>query len=270
MRVPRATNYSDPRSDMRPSTSIETFLRIQRDVERIDGFLDPINVAVWDAFLTHQELRGIPGNLMEIGVYKGKSAAILAHHVRAGEFLWLVDFSEFIEEAKVHLATISQGNVRYVKELSVLLHRDASLVPLRRSFRWIHVDGEHTGQAVSSDLSVAHELLGDTGIICLDDFFNPAYPQITASAMAFLQAHRFDLVLFACGYNKGYLARPTHARHLSALIRSSLADALHARGFSEFTLFKTAPADDFNCWGISHRFRGRDYYGLDSDPNDIC
>ena len=103
------------------------------------------------------------------------------------------------------------------------------------------LEGEHTGQAVANDLAIAHELLADDDIICVGDFLNPAYAQVSAAVFSFLQAKRFDLPLFACGYNKGYLARPTYARHYMQMTRSSLRAALRERGFNGVYLIQDIP-----------------------------
>ncbi|SDS27168.1 class I SAM-dependent methyltransferase [Opitutus sp. GAS368] len=244
--------------------------QIKADVDRVEGFLADTSIAVWDSLLEYQKTRYITGHLGEIGVYKGKSATILAHHQCSGEELWLVDFSNFIDEAKINLASITPNEIRYIKQKSVELFRSPDLATHRRTFRWFHIDGEHTGQAVATDLAIAHELLADDGIICIDDFLNPAYPQISAATFAFLQAHRFELTLFACGYNKGYMVRPTYARHYLQMIRDTLAKELRARGLDNFTLWKTSPGADFDCWGIHFRYGDRDYRGLDSNPNEFC
>lgn len=254
-----STDQSNPR-----------FNRIKSDVLNVPGFMADTSIAVWDALLAYQETRYITGHLGEIGVYKGKSATLLAHHQRANEQLWLIDFSDFIDEARANLTPLAQHEIRYIKQKSVDLFRSPEFALHRRTFRWFHIDGEHTGQAVATDLTLAHELLADEGIICIDDFLNPAYAQITAATFAYLQAHRFELTLFACGYNKGYLARPTYARHYLEMIRNSLATELRARGVTDFTLWKTSPGEDFDCWGIHFRYGDRDYRGLDSNPDEFC
>jgi len=255
---------------MTPLHSIPRFAHLQSEVDKVEGFLANINVAVWDVFLEYQETHQVVGHLGEIGVYKGKSAIVLAHHQRAGEQLWLVDIYGFMDEVKKTIDPLTTHEVRYLNQKSVMLYRSLEMLSSRRLFRWMHIDGEHTGQAVAADLALANGLLADEGIICLDDFFNPTYAQVTAATFAFLENNRFDLTLFACGHNKGYLARPTYARHYMQMIRSSLGAGLHERGFSEFTLCKTSPADDFNCWGICERFVDRDYYGLDPNPDEFC
>jgi hypothetical protein len=254
---------------MTPLHSTSRFAHIQRDVDKVDGYLASINIAVWDVFLEYQETHQVVGHLGEIGVAKGKSAIILAHHQQAGEQLWLVDIYDYMDEVQRNIEPLTKHEVRYLKQKAVTLYRSLEMVSHRRLFRWMHIDGEHTGQAVTTDLVLAHELLADEGIICIDDFFNPAYAQVTAAVFSFLATNRFDLTLFACGHNKGYLARPTYAGRYMQMIRASLGAGLRERGFTEFTLFKTSPASDFNCWGICPRFLDRDYYGLDPNPDEF-
>jgi len=253
-----------------PTPTLPGYARLKEDVDKIEGFLANTSIAVWDALMAYQESRYVTGHLGEIGVYKGKSATILARHQRANEELWLIDFSNFLDEAKTNLSPLARHDIRYIKQKSVEIFRHPELAQHRRTFRWFHIDGEHTGQAVATDLALAHDLLADDGIICIDDFLNPAYPQITAATFAFLQANRYDLTMFACGYNKGYLARPTYARHYLTMIRDTLATELTARGVNDFTLWKTAPSQDYDCWGIHFRYGDRDYRGLDSNPDEIC
>ena len=103
----------------------------------------------------------------------------------------------------------------------------------------------------------------------MDDFFNPAYPQVTAATFQYLLANPFGLTLFLCGHNKGYLCRPTAAQAYLQMIAARLSKDLAARGFRDLTVFKTTQPSDMNCFGVQGRFRNMDYYGLDSDPTKL-
>jgi predicted O-methyltransferase YrrM len=249
-----------------PDQRFAVMLEIARS---IGGFMDESNVAIWDSLLTAQLEGCIQGSLLEIGVFKGRSASILCQHKRPDEELWLVDFSDFLAEARRNLAPIQTPGVRFVHAKSSALWREPDLAARKRTFRWIHVDGEHTGHAVANDLNLAADLLSDGGLICVDDFFNPAYPQITAAVFAWLASRPFELEMVLCGQNKAYFARPTFAHVYLKLIRTKLAGDLQARGVNHLTLFKTAPTGDYNGWGIGPRRDNRDYYGLDSNPDSI-
>jgi hypothetical protein len=47
-----------------------------------------------------------------------------------------------------------------------------------------------------------------TGIICVDDFMSPRYPQITFTVCTFVELFCRELRMFLCGFNKAYLVRP--------------------------------------------------------------
>jgi predicted O-methyltransferase YrrM len=255
---------------MSDTTSDPRYALMVKLANGIPGFMSDANIAVWDALLCTQQRHYTQGHLMEIGVFKGRSASVLCQHKRAEEELWLVDFSQFLAEARNNLAALTPPGVKFVHEKSSDLWRNPDVLNRQRQFRWIHVDGEHTGHAVANDLALAAQLLSNEGIICIDDFFNPAYPQISAATYMWLANHPFELELFLCGDNKAYLCRPTYAYKYLDLIRHQLAADLKARGYTTFTLYKTAPTGDANCWGIAARRGDRDHYGLDADPDVIC
>jgi hypothetical protein len=230
------------------------------------GFFLPEAAGAWDVILDFQETSGLPGHLAEIGVWMGKSAALLALHARPDERLVLID-QGFPGQTRELMDSLAPR-----KSLVYLEQRSSRPVPLPesstwpRSFRFIHIDGEHTGEAVNNDLRLASLWLSDAGAICLDDFFNPMYPQLTSAVFEFLATHRHELTLFLCGHNKGYLCRPTASHLYLGLVRSRLVKDLAERGIREVTVFKTTQASDLNCFGIAARFKDLDYYGLDEDP----
>jgi len=246
------------------------FAQMLQIARSIDGFMAETNVAVWDILLSFQTVQGVQGHLLEIGVYKGRSASVLCQHRRPDEELWLVDFSSFLEEARHNLALLHDGKARFLPCKSSDLWRQPEFSAHRRGFRWIHIDGEHTGQAVTNDLALAADLLSDEGLVCVDDFFNPAYPQISAAVFSWLAHRPFEFELVLCGENKAYLARPASAHRYFSMIRSDFATELGRRGIDHLTVFKTSPCGDFNGWGIQQRRDHRNYYGLDSNPDQIC
>jgi ubiquinone/menaquinone biosynthesis C-methylase UbiE len=249
-----------------PDRRFAVMLEIARS---IGGFMNEPNVAVWDSLLMAQMDGCIQGHLLEIGVFKGRSASVLCQHKRPEEEIWLVDFSPFLNEARTNLSQLQSSGVRFLSCKSSALAREADLAARRRAFRWIHIDGDHTGAAVVNDLNLAADLLSDEGLVCVDDFFNPVYPQITAAVFSWLTTHPFELELVLCGQNKAYLARPTQAHVYLAFIRTQLAAELRARGVTHLTLFKTSPTGDYNGWGLAERRDDRDYYGLDANPDLI-
>jgi Methyltransferase domain len=217
----------------------EIYERYLQSCANIPGWFFPVSVAIWDTLLSYQAENNIRGNLMEIGVFKGKSATMAALHSHANETCVLVDPMPLdeVRQRIEHLAPEAQCH--YLQEMSQYLLRYPFLTEAARDFRWIHIDGEHTAQAVSNDLSIAETLLSDRGILALDDFFSPCYPQITLALFRFLEANPGRLALILCGYNKGYLCRPKAAREYLTFIRSSLYPNLAKRNCQRVTVCKT-------------------------------
>ena len=161
--------------------------------------------------LSYQQEHGISGNLLEIGVWKGKSAALAALHCQGDDACVFVDAMP-LDEAKARISQVTPEACHYLQEQSQFLARHPFVSQGTRAFRWIHVDGEHSGQSVTNDLEIADHLLSDRGIAVFDDFFSPGYPQVTQAVFQFLATRPGRLALVLCGFNKGYLCRPKAAR----------------------------------------------------------
>jgi len=235
----------------------------------IPGFSCPESFAIWDFLLNLQHEFRIGGDLMEIGVYYGKSAALMAMHAQKQEEIFLVDFTDFVDHAKPTVEAIKGEKVSVLKVKSSDPRIWKMATTSARSLRWIHIDGDHKAETVQNDILLANALLNDNGIICVDDFFNSRYPGLTYAVCTFLEQHRNELQMFLCGFNKAYLVRPIQLhRHLHA-VRNKLGDWLCKLGFNDFTIYKTDLPGAINCFGVSQRCEKYDYYGLDEDPELI-
>ncbi len=186
-------------------TDLRRFHRYRSEFEGIGGsFLDGA-IVTWDILLSRQAALGIEGDVLEIGVLKGKSATLMALHARADEAFVLID-PALRREAVEAVESVHAANNIQIRDFSQNLHEHPALTSRGGRIRWIHIYGEHSGPAVRNDLEIADALIAPGGIICLDDFFTPAYPQVTAAVFEFLARHQDRLQLFLIGYNKGYSA----------------------------------------------------------------
>jgi hypothetical protein len=247
---------------------LERFERYMAECSGIGGWFSLDSIAIWDALLVEQRNRGIGGDLLEIGVLKGRSATLLALHGEDGQSGVFVD-PAFRKEAIDAIQRCKPTGIVLIEALSQNIHDHPEISQRQGAFRWIHIDGEHSGRAVRNDLELALPLLGAEGIICLDDFFSTAYPQITWAAMSFLEAHKDEVTLVLVGANKGYVCRRAAAPAYLAFIRDSLHRELLRRGRSDCTIWKSTGPDDYNCFGITPRHKGFDYHGPDWAPNRI-
>jgi len=236
----------------------------------VPGWFYPEAIALWDSLLDYQETAAGKGNFLEIGVFKGKSAGMLALHTRSGESCTLVDLLP-TDEAKASItqaAPLAQCN--YVQEHSAGFLYNPLVRQLKESVRWMHIDGGHSSADVMTDLTIAHKVLQDDGILVLDDFFSPAYPQIASALFGYLAKYPGHFSLFLVGFNKGYLCRPAAKPGYLSFLKDSLYNEMAARNSGDIVLWKTNTPDDLNCFGISPRGSETLHHrGLDTDHNDL-
>jgi predicted O-methyltransferase YrrM len=246
------------------------FVRFQKDFSGLPGYTIPESMSVWDFLLEFQSQTWEPASMLEIGVYYGQSAMMLALHCKPEETVLLIDPTDYVEEARKNLSSFAVAKFEIIKARSSASQSWGLVSRYMRSLRWIHIDGDHKAEAVWNDLSLANQLLADTGVICVDDFFNPGYPQVTYTVCQFVEQNRAQLQLFLCGYNKGYLARPGAMQKYLQVISQGLARGIAACGFTDFTVFKTDYPNTVNAFGlVKGRFQDFEYYGLDEDPKKI-
>jgi predicted O-methyltransferase YrrM len=236
--------------------------RYLKNYSRLEGWFWPDSIAIWDSLLSFQKSAGVAGHFLEIGVYLGKSAVLSTLHSRDNEACILVD-AIIQKDLRPTIDSIKPSNVIYAQMRSTDMLHSGALAKHPANFRWIHIDGEHTGMAVINDLNIANTLLNDDGVMIVDDFFNPQYPQITAAVFDWLRVHPIELTLFLIGDNKGYLCRPRSTHSYLLYVKDSLFDDMVARDRPNVSIWKTTRAADMNTFGITPRFGNFNYIGPD-------
>jgi predicted O-methyltransferase YrrM len=169
-------------------TNLE-FQKSTNAVQRIEGMLSPFSIAVMDMMLSFQESLPAKGDILEIGTYKGKSAALLGRHLRNQERLVLVDILDNLDPAA--LAPFKSRTDFILSDSSKLRKSLPRYRDRHRTFRFIHIDASHGYEETFRELELANELLAPLGIIFLDDFTNLNYSQnIAAIWSCFLRRMR--------------------------------------------------------------------------------
>jgi cephalosporin hydroxylase len=138
-----------------------------------------------------QAALGVRGDLLEIGVYHGRSACVLAHHLGDREQLVLCDPFDACggaypeqsspDRVRAALAPLLRGDL----EVHHCRTADLRLAPERR-FRFIHVDGDHTRAGALADLRLCARHLAPGGVMAVDDYHHRDFPEVTPAVDAFL------------------------------------------------------------------------------------
>jgi predicted O-methyltransferase YrrM len=243
----------------------KTISQLTRLLDQVEGFIAPEAMAMWDILLDFQSADKITGGILEIGVYHGKSALLLGLHSAKKEPLFLVDLQDW--GAKENVRRLTGKDAQYIVSNSSLIGEHPEITSLAGKLRWIHIDGDHTSQGVRADLENCNRLLSDDGVICLDDFLNTSFPQVSAVTFEFLKDHPDELKLFLCGYGKGYLCRPRKQHDYIEFLKANLVRELKDREVQNFTVYKTDDPKVFNCIGVGHRYFDQDLFGWSGNRN---
>ncbi|MGW0881729.1 class I SAM-dependent methyltransferase [Streptomyces sp. NPDC002671] len=177
--------------------TIKETMRPPRHLEDVPGWFPVLDQMLFDWFLSRQETAEVRGDLLEVGVYMGKSAILTGRHLQPGEKYTVCDLfeGEAPDDANRAESTKSYSKLtrRIFEENYLSFHDDlprvlqgpSSLVPDEvepRSCRFVHVDASHLYEHVYGDIGAAHDLLLRDGIVILDDFRSEHTPGVSIAA----------------------------------------------------------------------------------------
>lgn len=194
-------------------TSAELIKRYRAELGQITELAEP-SMHVFSELLGFQRSRGVGGDLMEVGVFRAGTAALLAAHLSEQERIFLIDPTQneaLSRETVVRFAGVKpeQVCVHLLDSVAVNKWRERLLSPAVPLVRFAHVDGEHSYDAVYSDLDLAHRYLIGGGMIVLDDIFNMNSACCTHALFDYLRANPL-VHCVAMGFRKAYLCESRH------------------------------------------------------------
>lgn len=136
------------------------------------------------------------GDLLEVGVYMGKSAIFLGRHSRDGEGYTVCDLFEgdALDDANQAESTKSYSTLTqrtfeanylaFHDTLPRVLKGPSSIVPgevAPASCRFVHIDASHLYEHVHNDIGAARDALLPGGIVVLDDFRSEHTPGVSVA-----------------------------------------------------------------------------------------
>ncbi len=179
-------------------TSEHGTIRLPRELDDVPGWFPVLDQMLFDWFLNRQEAAGERGDLLEVGVYMGKSAIFLGHHLQEGEAYTVCDLFESdapddanaAEATKSYRSTLTRrafeaNYLSFHDELPRVLQGPSSVVPGEvqpRSCRFVHIDASHLYEHVEADITAARDILLPGGLVVLDDFRSEHTPGVSIAA----------------------------------------------------------------------------------------
>lgn len=146
---------------------------------------------------------GVKGPVAEIGTFEGRFFIAMAHALADGETALGIDLfdwpnPEVIDRFEANCTTHGVPAEKRItwRADSRTMKPDDLLAKLGgERVRLFHVDGEHSRHALTRDLELATAVLGDGGVIVLDDMLHRGYPTLMVAVQDYLQRHPEMVVL---------------------------------------------------------------------------
>jgi len=163
----------------------------------VPGWFSPLDQMLFGWHLAWQTSQGISGDLVELGVYKGKSAILIGAHLQQDETLIVCDLfgrpaseeeigadaSQFYRD-RLCRQDFETNYLSFIEELPRIVEGPSSTIlqhvrPGR--VRFVHIDAAHRYSNVRQDIAAAHTMLREDGIVVLDDFRTAHTPGVAAA-----------------------------------------------------------------------------------------
>jgi predicted O-methyltransferase YrrM len=185
-------------------------------LEEIPGWFRRMDMELFRLLLDSTEEKLGGGDLAELGVYLGKSAALIGCSLQPGETFTVIDLfsaeapsEDNQAENDEQYAELSQEAFeRYYRtihdELPVVVRAPSQEIVEHAghgTHRFVHIDASHLYEHVVADIDAARTLLKPGGIVVFDDYRTLHAPGVGA---AIWRASRDDLTPFAVSMNKLY------------------------------------------------------------------
>lgn len=148
------------------------------------GWFSPLDFDLFNWFLSRP---GEPGDLLEIGVFKGQSAVVIGANQHAGERFTVCDIFERSDYEGLARKDFEAAYLRFHSRLPEIVD-DTSLnirnYVASQSCRFIHVDGSHMYETVKEDVAASIDLASHNAVVVFDDYRSIQTPGVAAAVWA--------------------------------------------------------------------------------------
>jgi hypothetical protein len=168
-------------------------------LEDVPGWFFAQDQALFGWFLERQNRRSVPGDLLDMGAYLGKSAILMGRYLAGGQRLTVCDLFDDAttdvdhgEEMAAYRSTLNRqaferNYLAFHSDLPTIVQGLTTEIPnhvAAGSCRFVHVDASHLYVHVDADLQTARMVLHDQGIVACDDIRQPHTPGVAAAVWA--------------------------------------------------------------------------------------
>ena len=163
--------------------------------DEVKGMSSPFSATITGHLLRRQSEVGIGGSVAEIGTFEGRYFIAMALSLVGNEHAYGFDLfdwpgSPLLQRLQANTDAHGLARDRYSPcsyDTGKLSAAEFASLTGGEPLRFIHIDGDHTAEALTQDLSLAHACLHRQGLICVDDMLHPAFPFLVVVVHDYLQ-----------------------------------------------------------------------------------
>jgi Methyltransferase domain len=207
---------------------------VRSGMNQIEGWFHRLDAEIFCLLTGYQNTNALGGSVAEIGLHHGKSFIAMCLSLRDGQRAYGIDLFERqslnvdhsgrgdrgILERNLAAAGVDRSRVILDARDSISVRR-ADILDSVGAVRFFSVDGGHLAEVVRNDLALAEQTLAEHGVIALDDFLRPEWPDVSTGFFAWFEKRATSIVPFAIGFNKLYLCHQGRlAAYMEVLRRS--------------------------------------------------
>ena len=166
-------------------------------LRQVPGWFTPLDQMLFGWLLEWQSSHGISGDLVEMGVYKGKSAILMGAHLQKKETLVVCDLfgrpageedispsvSRFYRE-RLCRQDFEANYLGFIETLPRIVEGPSAVILQHvqpGSARFVHIDASHRYANVRQDIASARTMLLADGLVTLDDYRTAHTPGVAAA-----------------------------------------------------------------------------------------
>lgn len=170
---------------------------LEAGFETVRGMSSRFSATICGHLLRRQTEMGIRGDVAEVGTFEGRFFIAMGLALAGDEhaygfdlFTWPDD--QVMDRLIANAGRCGLGADRFTPrpfDTGKLGRDEFRGLTGRRPLRFIHIDGDHSPEALTHDLMLAHASLHPQGLICLDDMLHPGYPFLVVAVHDYLRRH---------------------------------------------------------------------------------
>ncbi len=168
---------------------------LEKGYDEVRGFSSRFSATICAHLLRRQSELGIHGSVAEVGTFEGRFFIAMALAIGKGEHAYGFDLFEWPGSKVLERLLTNADAHGLARDRFSLLALDTSKLSADEfskatggaPLRFVHIDGDHSPEALTQDLRLAHASLHPQGLICIDDMLHPPFPFLVVAVHDYLK-----------------------------------------------------------------------------------